>query len=878
MDDIYSASVSEVLDRFRTSEKGLSPEEVEKRRRLYGPNRIQHKPPVPAWRILFHQFASFIIYLLLFAVLFSLVLREYTDAMVILAILVMNGLIGFIQELKANRSLEALRKMTTITATVMRANKRLRIDGEQLVPGDIVCLESGDKVPADGRLINVAQLEVEESILTGESLAVSKIIDPLPGDLSLADRRNMIFSASSIVSGRGMAVITDIGMDTEVGRISEMIATAKQEQTPLERRLDIFGRKLGVVITGICLLVFCLLIGRSLTGGQQLDMKVFIDFSFVVISLAVAAVPTALPAVVTIALSIGTKRLLLKKILVRRLTSVETLGSCDVICSDKTGTLTRNQMTVEKGWTMEGEIDLVHSPEQGSFSSTERLLFTIGVTCNNAEYSGQGSNRGVAGNPTECALLVSAVTAGVAVVGERLDELPFDAKRKCMSVLVRTKDGVFVYTKGAPGHLLQNCSYFQKADSSVVALTAKERGGITKVINDFAGQSMRIMAFAYREAGGSQVIDETGLVFVGLQAMIDPPRRDVPVSIERARTACIRPIMITGDHKETAKAIGEQIGITGRVVTGKELDGMDDDVLITAVQTTDIFARVIPQHKLRIVKALQQSGHVVAMTGDGVNDAPALKKADIGIAVGSGTEVAKEAADFVVLNDSFASIVDAVEEGRGIYDNIQKSIMLLLSGNLMEVLLVFLAVLLGWNLPLTALLLLWINLVTDGAPALAYTVDPYSKDIMRRPPIAKQAPILSGYHLRLLLFLGVAGALIGLFFFETAGGASLDTGELERARTVAFTYVVLFEMLLVFVIRSSYRVRLFTNPWLWSSVALSLLLQGVILYTPLNRLFGVVPLTVEELLRLGVSAVVFGCCCFILLGWGGRRKTVFSRG
>ena len=877
MDGIYSASASEVLNRLHTSLKGLSPKEVDKRRRLYGFNRIQHQPPVSAWRVLLHQFTSFIIYLLLFAVLFSFVLKEYTDALVILAILIMNGLIGFIQELKANRSLEALRKMTTITATVIRENKRRRIDGEQLVPGDIVCLESGDKVPADGRLLNATQLEVEESILTGESLAVSKIIAPLPGDLPLADRRNMVFSASSIVSGRGMAVITAIGMGTEVGRISKMIASAKQEQTPLERRLDIFGRKLGVVISGICLLVFCLLLGRSVADGQHLDMKVFIDFSFIVISLAVAAVPTALPAVVTIALSIGTKRLLLKKILVRRLTSVETLGSCDVICSDKTGTLTINRMTVEKGWTMDGEIDLVHPLERESFSSTERLLFTIGATCNNAESSGLSSRSERSGTPTECALLASAETIGVVSDWERLSELPFDAKRKCMSVLVRTKNGIFVHTKGAPDHLLQKCSYFQQTDGSKVTLSAKERGVIITAINDFASQSMRIMAFAYREAESNDTLHETGLVFVGLQAMIDPPRRDVSVSIERARAACIRPIMITGDHKETAKSIGEQVGITGSVLTGRELDEMDDDMLLTAVQTTDIFARVIPHHKLRIVKALQESGHVVAMTGDGVNDAPALKKADIGIAVGSGTDVAKEAADFVVLNDSFANIVDAVEEGRGIYDNIQKSIMLLLSGNLMELLLVFLAVLLGWNLPLTALLLLWINLVTDGAPALAYTVDPYSKDIMRRPPIEKQAPILSGYHLRLLFFLGIAGALIGLFCFEVTGGASVDKGALARARTVAFTYVVLFEMLLVFVIRNSYRVRLFTNPWLWSSVVLSLLLQGGILYTPLHRLFGVVPLTVEELFLLGLSAVVFGCCCYIPLSWGWWKK-VFSRG
>lgn len=871
MDDHYALPVTEVLGLLDSSPAGLSRAEVKQRQQHYGLNRFHRQPPVPAWHILLRQFSGGIIYLLLFAVLFSLLLGEWTDAAVILAILIMNGMIGFVQELKANRSLEALRKMARIRTTVIREGLQERVDSEQLVPGDVICLESGDKIPADGRLLSVTRLEIEESVLTGESQAVDKCAETLSDSLPLADRRNMIFSTASVVSGRGVAVVTATGMETEVGRISEMIAAAALESTPLQRRLDVFGRKLGMVITAVCLFVFFLLLGRKLLAGQQLDMRVFIDFSFVVISLAVAAVPTALPAVVTIALSIGTRTLLKKKMLVRRLTSVETLGSCDVICSDKTGTLTRNQMTVRSGWTLSGEFSISQAATNATSSLAVRLLFEIGSACNNAGYSCRGDGDQAEGSPTECALLNSAKEAGVTFTGERLEELPFDTSRKCMSVLVRTGSEVLVYTKGAPDHLLRRCSRVLQADGRVVPLTGNEQKRIAGAIDHFAGLSMRVIACGFGQPADGETLIESELVFVGLQAMIDPPRADVARSIDRARAACIRSIMITGDHRETARAIGEQVGIRGGVLTGSELDAMDDATLTSALETTDIFARVVPQHKLRIVSLLQEGGHVVAMTGDGVNDAPALKKADIGIAVGSGTEVAKEAADFVVLDDSFTSIVDAVEEGRGIYDNIQKSIMLLLSGNLMEVLLVLLAVLFGWNLPLTALLLLWINLITDGAPALAYTVDPYGARIMRRPPIDKFAPILSGNHLRLLLFLGMAGALLGLWCFQAAGGIDGTGTELETARTVAFSYVVLFEMVLVFVIRSSYRVPLRSNPWLWTAVGLSLLLQGVILYTPVNGLFKVTPLGAGELLLLGQAGFGFGACCLLALLWVRRQ-------
>ncbi len=864
---MHARSVSEALKHFGVTFDGLSGAEAAQRRETFGPNRLRTKKPVSPWVIFLNQFKSFIIYLLLCAVVFSILIGEYTDSLLILVILCMNSLIGFFQELRANRALEALRDMARVKARVIREGVESVVDAEQLVPGDIIRLESGDKVPADCRMVRCNQLQAEESVLTGESFGVNKVCDALAPDLQLAERSNMVFSSTAIVRGRGVAVVTHVGMSTEIGKISRMMEETQEGQTPLQRRLDRFGRRLGTVIIIICILVFLLLLWRVRANGEYLSGKIFIEFAFVAISLAVAAVPTALPAVVTIALSIGTKRLLHQQMLVRRLTSVETLGSCDVICSDKTGTLTGNIMTVGKGWTANGEITLPPANGLEELSFEERKLFEIGAGCNNARFLDTGGEVQQHGSPTERAMLTAAGNMDISFAGERLAELPFDGARKCMSVLVRVGDGFFVYAKGAPGRIIKQCSTIAQ-DGQLLPLGEKEQAEINRAVSSFASQAMRVVACAYRRATDKEDLVEENLVFVGLQAMNDPPRKEVGSAIMKAREAHIRPIMITGDNKETAKAIGKRIGIIGAVLTGRELDSMDDSAFAKAVGETDIYARVVPEQKLRIVKVLQQKGHVVAMTGDGVNDAPALKKADLGIAVGSGTEVAKEAADFVLLNDSFANIIDGVEEGRGIYDNIQKSIMLLLSGNLMEVLLVFSAVLLGYNLPLTALLLLWINLITDGAPALAYSVDPYGNDIMQRKPVSLQEGILPKTKMRLLLMLGAIGALLGLYFFSVTGGNSSHTPDVIKARTQVFTYIVLCEMLLVFVIRKSYSVRLFTNRWLWAAVTGSLLLHCVILYTPLCTIFGLVPLTGQDFLAQGVVLLVFGCCCMLSMHAG----------
>jgi Ca2+-transporting ATPase len=854
-------SIDEVFNTLNTSISGLSSEEVQRRQLEKGYNRLQARPPIPAWKILIGQFANFIIYLLLFAVVFSILIGEYGDSLVILAILLLNGMIGFFQELSANRSLEALKKMVTVAASVTRNGITTKINAEQLVYGDIINLENGDKIPADARIINSIELQVEESALTGESEPARKQVRPLDDNLGPADQTNMVFAATAVVSGRGMAIVTACGMETEIGRISKMVAEAEEEKTPLQRRLDLFGRNLGLVIILICLLVFSLSLGRLWLNDELINRIVFLEFAFIAISLAVAAVPTALPAVVTIALSIGTRRLLAKNMLVRRLTSVETLGSCDVICSDKTGTITKNIMTVRRVWTLAGEIDFKHDDIHAKTTQYPpfALLFRIGTACNN---SGGNHLSGSGGNPTELALLTSASKAGIEFHGKRKKERPFDSERKCMSVVIEEDSHLILYTKGAPDHLINHCSKVL-INSEVLPLTEKYEKIIVDAYRHFGSQAMRVMAFAYRNLDSAEDTEERNLIFVGLQAMIDPPRENVIDSIRRAKQAHIRVIMITGDHHETAAAIAREIGITGNAMTGRQIDSLNDTELAEALTCTNIFARVIPEHKQRIVKALQDNGHTVAMTGDGVNDAPALKKADIGIAVGSGTDVAREASDFVLLDDSFTSIVEGVEEGRGIYENIQKSIMLLLSGNLMEVLIIFVSVLLGFNLPLTALLLLWINLVTDGAPALAYSVDPYGIRIMHRPPIPMSEGILPRYRLRLLITLGVAGTLIGLILFQISGGHSSETVILQRAQTMVFNYIVLYEMLLVFVIRRSYQVRLFTNGWLWISVIFSLLMQAMIMYTPANTLFHVTPLSLTDLGELLTATGLFALVCML---------------
>ncbi|MBU0731192.1 MAG: cation-translocating P-type ATPase [Proteobacteria bacterium] len=855
----YRSSVEEVLTGLKTSKSGLSEEEANKRQEEYGLNELETKSAINPLLIFISQFKSFIIYILLFAVVFSLVIGEYVDSTIILIILLANAFIGFFQELSAHKSLEALKQMTAIQATVIRNGERRSLDARFLVPGDIIFLEAGDKAPADVRIIQATRLKVEESALTGESVPVDKNDVSLDRDVQIGSQSNMLFASTSIVTGNALAVVTGTGMLTEIGKITRLIKEATEEMTPLQRRLDVFGKKLGYAIVAICFIVFIASFARDYMTSGVVSSEAFIAFAFIAISLAVAAVPTALPAVVTIALSVGVKRLLRKKALVRKLSSVETLGSCDVICTDKTGTLTENKMTVRRAWTLDGEALITGAgyDPQGELSvPLDSLLFQIGLVCNNATLRKKDAGWVITGDPTEAALLVSARKAGVDLEVQREDELPFDSDRKLMSVLATLENRQRMFVKGAPDQILKKCTHVLINRESV-EITDQFREQVMQQNDRFASDAMRVLSFACKEINAGADFIEENLIFVGLQAMIDPPRPDVIESIKKTKLAGIRTIMITGDYKETAKAIGLEIGITGKVLTGDELDSMDDAALASALKDeTNIFARVIPEHKQRIVGLLQQDGHVVAMTGDGVNDAPALKKANIGVAVGSGTEVAKEAADFVLLDDSFSHIVNAIEEGRGIYDNIQKSIMLLLSGNLGEVLIIFLAVIFGLNLPLTAILLLWINMVTDGAPALAYSVDPYGEKIMHRKPKPRSEGILPLRHLVLIGVLGVIGTIIALLIFIRFGGAA-GSDELILGQTMVFNFVVLYEVILVFVIRTGYQVPFFSNPWIWASVVFSIALQALLMYTPLYSLFKIVPLSIPELGFLALGGCAF---------------------
>ncbi len=866
----YITDSKQVLKELKSDKsKGLSWAEAQHRAERFGKNEISIEPPVSPWTILVNQFRDTIVHILLGAILFAILAGEYTDSMIILSILLMNAAIGFFQEWSAQRSIESLRKMAVPEARVLRQGRPATIEAWRLVPGDIILIEAGDKIPADARLLESMHLRVAEDILTGESLPVTKHTQPIDTVSQLGDQANMVFSGTSVVSGHGKAVVTATGMHTELGKIARLVRRDHTDLTPLQVRLQRFGQKLGIVIALICVTVFLLFVIRDYLS-HSLTIHSLTEFLFIAISLAVAAVPTALPAVVTIALSVGVKRLLKRKALVRRLASVETLGSCDVICTDKTGTLTENRMSVRYAWSLDGETELEgqgYEP-QGAVRNgpANTLLFEAGLVCNHGDVRLEHGQWIAVGDPTEAALVVSAARAGVKDRLEIVDELPFDSSRKRMSVLARRQDGsLTIFTKGAPDRVLECCKMALKGNDTV-PLTPKLRQAILKQTEQYADRALRVLGFAFKACGPSLGdtggIEEKNLVFIGLQAMMDPPRKDVPESVNRTKEAGIRVIMITGDYPATARAVGRMTGIDGKVATGYELEDMDEQGLKGLIeQGTNIFARVAPLHKQRIVDVLLNTQHTVAMIGDGVNDAPALSRASIGVAVGSGTDVAKEAADFILLNDSFTSMASAIEEGRGIYDNIQKSIMLLLSGNLGEVLIIFLAALGGLHLPLTATMLLWINMVTDGAPALAYAVDPYDRNIMKRGPVPVEQNILPGPKVILLMVLGTSGALIALALFALTGGASGNPHHIQYAQTMVFNYVIMYESVLVFAIRREYGAELFSNIWLWASIIISLSFQAVLMYTPLNILFRLTPLALSDILILIACTAGFAAIC-----------------
>src|SRR3989338_6404490 len=843
----HSKEIKEVFRELNSNNEGLSQAEAEKRLQEYGLNEIKEAKKISPIKIFLNQFNSVVVYNLIAALVISLFIGERIDAIVIGIILILNAVFGFIQEYKAEKSIEALKKLASLKATVIRDGKEKNIDAKLLVPGDILKLETGDKLPADARLFEIINLETQEAALTGESTPVSKELKLLPEKTSLADRINMVFSGTIITNGRGKAIVTGTGMKTEIGKIATLIQETEQEKTPLQKKLDQMGRFLGLITIIVSVIVF---LGGVFEGGNVLE------FFIIAVALAVAAIPEGLPAIVTIGLALGTQRMVKRHALIRKLPSVETLGSTTVICTDKTGTLTKNEMTVKKIYSNGKIIDITGSgyDKKGEFLHKSKkidaneieLLLKAGSLNNNSSLT----DGNVIGDPTEAALIVSAEKALLARESlekkhPRIHEIPFTSERKLMTTIHDFKGEKIAFSKGAPEVVLNLCDSIYQ-NGKVRKLTEADKKEILEINREFANDALRVLGFAFKT-----VIDakraEKNLTFLGLQGMIDPPREEVKEAIEKCRKAGIKVVMITGDHEITAKAIGKAIGIEGKSLAGEQLEKIQE--LEKIVEDSAIYARVNPEPKKKIVDALKKRGHIVAMTGDGVNDAPALKKADIGIGMGiTGTDVAKEASAMILTDDNFASIVNAIEEGRGIYDNIKKFVEYLLSSNLGEILTLFVAIILGFSLPVTALMILWINLVTDGLPALALSIDPVEPNIMERKPRNPKERIISNSIIARMLIVGFTMMLGTLIVFKLYNPEE----NLAYAQTMAFATLMIFQMFNVLNCRSEFnslfKVGIFTNMKLWGAIIISILMQVLVIQTSvMEKVFNTVHLSAIDL-------------------------------
>ncbi len=864
-------------------DRGLSEQEAARRFALHGPNELPEAPPPSPLALFLAQFSSLIVWVLIGAAVVSGLLQEWIDAGAILAIVFLNAILGFAQEFKAERSLAALKKLSVATARVLRDGMTRSIPARELVPGDLILVEAGDYVPADARLLYTAALRTQEAALTGESTPVDKVSAALSDDdPPLAERRNLVFMGTVVVAGKGRAVVVATALQSELGRIATMLQTAEPEVTPLQRRLEQLGHLLLYLSLGVVAVVF----GLGLWRGEPL-----VGMFLTSVSLAVAAIPEGLPAIVTITLALGVMRMVARHALIRRLPAVETLGSTTVICTDKTGTLTKNEMTVTRlfvdgrtfevtgeGYAPEGEIHpLTSALSPGGKGEGEgeavRALLIASVLCNGATLKQEQGLWRVLGDPTEGALLVAAAKLGLwkeSLEAEApiVAEIPFDPERKMMTVLRKTPGGIAAFVKGAPDVLIERCAHRLTVDGAVKPLDESAKRKIMETNRTFAREALRVLGVARRRLDDKpadlRAADvEQSLEFVGLVAMKDPLRPEAKLAVRQCREAGIRTVMITGDHKETAIAIAKDLGLVngqGEALAGAELDVLPDHALVDRVERVAVYARVSAEHKLRIVKAWKARGAVVAMTGDGVNDAPAIKAADIGVAMGmTGTDVTKEASDMVVTDDNFASIAAAVEEGRAIYDNIRKSVHYLLSCNLSEVLLMLLATLSGLPLPLLPVQILWINLVTDGFPALALAADPKEPDIMNRPPRDPKARFLSSRRLLLLFGQGTLIAASTILVFAYCLYA-MDQS-LERARTVTFTAMVLAQLFHAFNCRNDRRsvfsIGVFLNRHLVWAVGVSAALQILIIALPAAReVFKVSPFDPEHwMLVIGVGLV-----------------------
>lgn len=879
----HSLDVKETLNELKTGEKGLDQTEAQQRLTTYGPNELKKEKGASPIKMFLEQFTDVLMIILLIATVLSLAIGEIIDAVIIFVIIIASASLGFIEEYRSNKAVEALKRMAAPTAMVLRDGKEIRLPSSQLVPGDVVLVYTGDKIPADARLIETFHLKLNEASLTGESAPVTKDPKVLLSDTQLNDRKNMVYTGTIVAYGRAKAIVTDTGMNTEFGKIAKLVQTTETESTPLEKRMATVGKWIGILSIVVCIGVG----GIGILGGRNpIDMLLW------AISLAVAAVPEALPAIVTGALAVGMYRMAKVNTIVKRLPAVETLGCTSVICSDKTGTLTKGEMTVQRihtndttykvtgvGYTPEGEFTVEEKKTEPD--AQLKMLLKIASLCNDSglDKDTKTDKWEIKGDPTEGALIVAAAKADIWKEDldekePRIAEIPFSSEKKCMTTVHLSGNEKTAYMKGAPEIVLQKCSNIL-LDGEVQKLTEENKITLIKVTESMALDALRNLGFAYKklpENTGTDIDEkiEFGFVFVGIMGMIDPPRKEVKDAISICAKAGIRVIMITGDHKLTATAVAKELNLIGegdeadKVLTGQELEDMTDGQLAAVVEKVVIYARVSPEHKMRIVKAWKAKDQIVAMTGDGVNDAPALKMSDIGISMGiSGTEVTKEASDMVLADDNFASIVKAVKEGREIYDNIKKYLTYLLRCNVMEILVMFIAVVSvptlanilspGSNVgsisdatvALTAVQLLWVNLTTDGLPAIALGVDPGDPDLMERKPRNPKESIFTRdvkLYLTFVPILMTTLLLFGFFFYRPWE----STAQLTEARTQLLTAMILMELANAISARSLkypvFKVGVFKNKFLWYAILSSMALQLFILYTPgVQVVFGVNP-------------------------------------
>lgn len=874
----YQISSKEIYQKLNTSEKGLTTEEAQKRLKQYGANRLTEEEKINRLKIFLHQFASPLIYILIIAGVVTILLKEYIDASVIFAAVIINAIIGYFQEYKAEQSVRALKRMLVPKAKVLRDGVERDITSEELVPGDIVLLYSGIRVPADIRLIHTVELKIDESILTGESLPVEKHHHVIKEEnLTHGDQKNMAFMGTIVVSGRAKGVVVETGMNTVFGKIAKHIKEAETVKAPLQDKITKFANAIGILVLSACLLLFIagLIIGESIK-----------DMFMTAVAAAVAAIPEGLPVVVTVALAVGVSRMAKHNAIVRKLHAVETLGSTTVIGSDKTGTLTKNEMTVKviydgkdvyevEGSGYEPKGNILHNGLPVNPKERHHLIdvLRIGLLCNESSVYVENGEYKIQGDPTEAALIVSAMKAGMSPEEEKeryrqIAIIPFESERGYMATLHRHKGKKYLFVKGAPEKVLEMCikdSFGNEID----------REKILHMANEFAKRGLRILAFAYREI--KEEIEEitckeiekcdtvSGLIFAGLQGMIDPPRPEAIEAIKGCKSAGIRVVMITGDHAVTAKAIGEMLGISdskSKVLTGKELERMSDEELFHKVKEVSIYARVSPEHKLRIVKQLKRHGEIVAVTGDGVNDAPALKAAHIGIAMGkSGTDVAKEASDMVLTDDNFASIFHAVRKGRIVFDNIRKVTFFLIPTGVASILSIILAMLFSVPIPYVPAQILWINLVTNALQDIALAFEPGEKGVLTRPPRDPKEGIMSRLLIERTIIVGalISAGIVFNFINALESGASL-----ERARTVAVTTMVFFQFFQAWNSRSEYesifKISLLSNPFLFLSLIAATIAQLAFIYVPtLQWIFRTEPISLKDwqnILLVALSVII----------------------